>query len=289
MPRHPCRAGAIAVLISASAFASGMAAAQPNRLSTHERDIVTAVTSFWQGWERGDRAQVERTLAETYVDVDADGVRRGKAEVLRFVQPVPAEQAVSITTRGHTILFLGNGSAHVSYQVADCRGPAARRGCYRFVASDTFVRERGAWRLAAGHQITQPAAAADQEGIARTDVAAAQRAIADAQIASDPEAFTRLHTEDWRLTHGRGQIVDRSGFANDMRNFWKPKAIDYAEQSIRLGRDSAIVEGVVTFRWRDATGQGREAVERHVDVFVRQYGRWRRSASSLSCIRGDCP
>lgn len=253
-----------------------------------EQAIIASVNDFWQGWEVGDRDQVQRNLAAVYVDIDVDGVRRQTADVLAFVEPPPAEQSVAITARDHRVLFLSETAAQVDYSVEDCRGAAALRACFRFIASDTFVREAGEWKLAAGHQITRPASAPDLADGAKADVAAALLAIAGTQTANDPDAFARLHTEDWRLTHGPGLIVDRDGFTEDMRTFWKPTAIDYTEQTIRLSRDSAIVEGVVTFRWQTAGGAERQAVERHVDVLVRQYGRWRRSASSLSCISGDC-
>ena len=278
----------LAPLLAVFVFHTDEASATSTGRPADERAIVAAVTSFWQGWERGDRGQVQRNLAAAYVDVDADGVRREANEVLAFVETPRPEDSVAISTRNHKVLFLAASVAHVSYQVEDCRGAAARRACYRFVASDTFVRHSGTWKLAAGHQITSPAAAPDQAAVAKEEVSTALLAIAAAQLASDVDTFARLNTADWRLTHGRGQVVDRNIFANDMRIFWKPTAINYAEQAIRLGRDSAVVEGVVTFRWLNAQGQPREAVERHLDVFVRQYGRWRRSASALSCVSGDC-
>jgi uncharacterized protein (TIGR02246 family) len=253
-----------------------------------EQAIIASVNDFWQGWEVGDRDQVQRNLAAAYVDIDVDGVRREAADVLAFVEPAEAEQSVAITVSDHRVVFLSGTAAQVNYRVEDCRGAAAVRACFRFIASDTFVREAGSWKLAAGHQITQPAGAPDQAEAAKADVAAAVLAIARAQTANDPDAFTRLHTEDWRLTYGPGLIVDRDGFAADMRAFWKPTAVDYSEQTIRLARDSAIVEGVVTFHWQTEEGAERQSIERHVDVFVRQYGRWRRSASTLSCISGDC-
>lgn len=282
------RAIVCAALALAFACAAGPAGAKPNVQMADERAVVAAVTDLWQGWERGDRRQVERNLAAVYVDVDFDGVRREKPEVLGYVQPPPPEQAVAITTRDHKVLFLREGVAQATYNVEDCRGGADRRACFRFTASDTFLHERGGWKLAAGQQISRPAAAPDLAEQSRAEIAAVLREIAAAQIKNDVDGFTRLHVEDWRLTHGRGLVVDRTAFANDMRTFWKPSSIDYAEQSIRLGRDSAVVEGVVTFKWRDAKGKAREAVERHVDVFVREFGRWRRSASTLSCIRGAC-
>lgn len=279
------RTGLASAVISAALGLCSGATAQA--VDPREAAIREVIDQIWSGWETGDRSLVEPNLSSDFIDTDFDGTRRERAEVLAFLgTPTSPPPRVVIETSDHRFRFHGQDAAVVTYRTTDCRAGANGDRCIRFVATDAFVFERGAWRLASGQQTLIPASG--EAEAAQAEVEAAEAAVDRAQIDNDPEGFGQLTTADWTFTTGDGAVVSRTQFQADMRAFWKPEAIDRTERVVRLMRDGAVVSGIVSYRWIGRDGVMTTATERYTDVYSRDFGRWRKTATHVSCISGAC-
>jgi ketosteroid isomerase-like protein len=252
--------------------------------------ITEVINQIWSGWETNDRAAVERNLASQFVDTDFTGVRRGKQEVLAFLAPSPGPRTpISITRSAYQFQFHGTDTAVVSYRAQDCRGEQnGRPRCFRFAATDTFVLEEGRWRLAAGLQLMLPADSGDEAEVSRREVIASADAIDRAQLRNEPDVLARLLADDWTLVHARGLVVSKEKFLADVRTDWRPTNVSYGERNVALSTDGAVVSGLITWEWTGKDGEQMRATERFSDMYNRDYGRWRRTRSHVSCVAGAC-
>lgn len=273
---------ATAAISAVLVFGSGSAAQTADPRETAIRNVIDQI---WSGWETGDRSLVEPNLAIDFIDTDFDGTRRQRSEVLAFLG-TPTAAGVVIETSDHRFRFLAEDAAVVTYRATDCRAVTNGERCIRFVATDAYVYEGGAWRLASGQQALIPASSETE--VASAEVEAAEAAVDRSQIDSDPEEFGALTTADWTFTTGDGAVVSRTQFQADMRAFWKPQAIDRTERTVQLLRDGAIVSGRVSYRWLGPDGAVTTATERYTDIYARDFGRWRKAATHVSCISGAC-
>lgn len=269
------------------------AVAMPRSTASPDLRIVAVkqvIDRIWAGWETNDRAAVERQLASQFVDTDFSGVRRTKAEALAFLAPRRGPRAaISITRSNYRFQFHGEDTAVVSYRAQDCRternGPAR---CLRFAATDTLVLEGGRWRLAAGQQIMIPADADDEAEMSRREVLAVADAIDRAQLRIDSDALGQQLSDRWTLVHAKGLVVDKARYLNDVRAFWRPNKVSYGERTVSLRTDGAVVSGLVSWEWMGDDKKPMRATERFSDVCDRDFGRWQRSRSHVSCVTGAC-
>lgn len=251
---------------------------QGQGIESKKQSIFEAIRLNWEGWETGNRSTVEANLAEEYFDTDFSGVRRSKLQVLEFFsQPSNRDTKIEIRTRDHQILFLSKGAVTVSYQAQDCRTTGSNKRCFDFSNTDTLVQRKGRWLITASHQSMIPAVANKER--ARLEVLATQAALDQAQIVSDTDTFRSLTTDGH---------LSKEKFIQDMRDFWKPTRITRFEQSVQIVGETATVKGEVAYEWTNRAGVAKTAREDITDVFVRQFGVWRRAASDGKCLKGSC-
>jgi ketosteroid isomerase-like protein len=250
-----------------------------------EPQIRTAIANLWKGWETNNRALVEPIYHPQFTDVDFDGVRRTRAEVLAFL-PVAApkpEAGAEAEIKVSNIELVRHGDTVIASYIAD--DTRRRNGnvvsSLQFRANDTFVKLNGQWKLLAGQQtlLRTPDTAREAERA----VLAAQTAFAKAALANDVEAAARTMHEDWIFTVPAGWSVNKQKFLTNMKDFWKPTMQRYETPRVTISGSTAIVSGRVFYEWK-----GGSAEEQFTDTYVNQYGKWLRIASHSSCMMGDC-
>ncbi|KPF78948.1 hypothetical protein IP88_02860 [alpha proteobacterium AAP81b] len=261
-------------------------AARSTTLDPREGELRRHMAELTRAWETGDRALAGRIYADDFIDIALDGARRGKCEVLDFILPAvtPAAQ-IKFATSGHQFVFPARDVALVTYRNRDCRQRLEGERCFDFMASETFLRRRGQWQLVAGQQSMIPA----DPATARREVLAIEAVLRAAQLAGNAAIIRALHAENYRLILADGRIIPREKWVADVRTgAWKPDAIAYSEQEVRVSGDTAIVTGIARSDWHDKQGAPQFARERYTDVYAERYGAWRKLSTHLSCLEGGC-
>jgi ketosteroid isomerase-like protein len=250
-----------------------------------ETQIRNAIANLWKGWETNNRALVEPIYHPQFTDVDFDGARRTRAEVLAFLPaaaPKP-EAGAETEIKVSNIELVRHGDTVIAAYIAN--DTRRRNGnvvsSLQFRANDTFVKLNGQWKLLAGQQTLLRTPDAVRE--AERAVLAAQSAFAKAALTNDVEAAARTMHDDWIFTVPAGWSVNKQKFLADMKDFWKPTAQRYEAPRVTIFGSTAIVNGRVFYEWK-----GGSAEEQFTDTYVNQYGRWLRIASHSSCMNGDC-
>lgn len=121
---------------------AGSAVAAPDRAA--DRAVITAGEHDWgHAFVVGDRAAIDRLLADDFIGIDTHGKRYTKADMLRWVAAGP--NMTADTVGPVDIVFYGDvaiarGSEH---QI----GPAPARTEQDRVWTDIWVRRSRQWRI----------------------------------------------------------------------------------------------------------------------------------------------
>jgi len=270
-----------ALLLGVCASGPAMAASDPR-----ETEIRSHMKALGEAWESGDRAAAAAFYGDDFVDIAFDGSRRGKDEVLAFIRPAKTSAAqIHFAPSDHRFVFPAADVAVVTYRNRDCRDRPEGRRCFDFSASETFVRRSGRWTLVAGQQSMIPPDAAT----ARADVLAVEALLRRAQLTGNAAMIEALHLPDYRLILADGRIVGYDKWVSDVRTgSWRPDAIAYSEQDVRITGDLAVVTGVARSDWRSKDGAAKFARERYTDVYAGGDNAWRKLSTHLSCLDGAC-
>jgi ketosteroid isomerase-like protein len=253
-----------------------------------EAAIKSSIASLWKAWETEDRVLADSVYHSTFTDIDFAGERRSREAVLAFfpaVRPTPnANNRAEIKISDHAFTHTKDAVV-VSYLGEDSRyrdGKVVAR--WRFRANDTFVNEKGRWKLLAGQQALV--------GVpdAKAEILAVQDRFARAVLAGDTEAAARTMHDKWVLTAPAGWQATKQKFLKDMASFWKPTVQRYEDVKVEVFGNTAIVTGKAFFEWKSGpTGKGGSAEEQYTEVYAYfNYGQWLRVAAHHSCVKGDC-
>jgi ketosteroid isomerase-like protein len=119
---------------------------------TLEREVQQTLETLWKAWETSDRELAEPIYDMDFMDTDFEGTRRSRAEVLDFLNPLPANQTAKITLSDWRFIVMNNVVV-ANYVGEDIRTTNGKSSSWRFRATDTLVRKYGKWKLVAGQQI----------------------------------------------------------------------------------------------------------------------------------------
>jgi ketosteroid isomerase-like protein len=180
-------AGALVLALTTAALASATQA-QPDR-SADRRAIVAGERAWGAAYVTGDRAAVERLLADDFRGVAPSGEAYDKAEVLREAAAAP--HSTSDAVEDVTVRFYGDVAIAQAHEHTVGPPPELKPG--QTVFTDTWVRRNGRWRIVAAEDLdpgtpNTPDHAADASAI-RAVRAASNRAIADHEMARFTPAF----------------------------------------------------------------------------------------------------
>ena len=99
----------------------------------------------------GDAAVVERILADDFIGVSPEGTHSTKAEMVADTRNAPKEFASNHLNHVKVRFY---GDAAVAQGDASWVRRDGRRG--RFVWTDTWIKQRGAWRIVAAEDLIVP-------------------------------------------------------------------------------------------------------------------------------------
>jgi hypothetical protein len=58
-------------------------------------------------------------------------------------------------------------------------------------------------------------------------------------------------TDDYTFTVPEGHDISKKQFMLDMKTFWHPTAIIRTEQKVKAHKNTAVITGLSTYKWRD--------------------------------------
>jgi hypothetical protein len=138
-------------LAAAAIALAGVAAAEPRPQPTPaavEAELRRITQEMLDAIAPGHVEVWQRTLHERVLHVDETGAVRGKAELLREIQPLPAGLVGRIEVDAFRVVLHGDTAvvAHEDQEHLDYHGQVLRS---RFRAVDTWLRTPEGWRLIA--------------------------------------------------------------------------------------------------------------------------------------------
>ena len=125
---------------------------------------------------------------------------------------------------------------------------------------------------------------------AEQEVAALNRAWADAIVRGDMEALDRLFANDMTVTSGNGTVRNKAQEMDDLRPSADIKTYFFNTEDVRVRvfGNSAVVTGHA--KWRiNLKGKDTDIERRYTLVFIKQNGRWQIVAQQLSRIAPPRP
>ena len=122
----------------------------PAHSQDDETVLIELEKSFWAAWKKGDRAFFESNVAEDAVNIDANGIVRGKKAVIELEIGQPCEVNNYSMSDWH-VLRIAPGVMMLTFTVkydATCEG--VKRPPH-IAASSTYVKRDGKWLNVAYH------------------------------------------------------------------------------------------------------------------------------------------
>ena len=143
----------IAILVCA---VSSLAVAQTSPANRTERDIRRINNQVAEAGLHGDKTTAERLIANDYIYTGMDGSTRTKAQIIKDMQPLPANVKYSSRLEDVVIRDFG-GTAVMSYRMVEDVEVNGQRNSSQYRSTDVFMRRRGMWQLIATHTSMIPA------------------------------------------------------------------------------------------------------------------------------------
>ena len=143
----------IAILVF---IASSPAVAQTRPDNRTEQDIRRINGQVAEAGLHGDKATAERLIANDYIYTGMDGSTRTKAQIIKDMQPLPANVKYSSRLEDVVIRDFG-GTAVMSYRMVEDVEVNGQRNSSQYRSTDVFMRRRGMWQLIATHTSMIPA------------------------------------------------------------------------------------------------------------------------------------
>jgi ketosteroid isomerase-like protein len=144
------------IVALAVACAPSSVAAQTRADTRTEREIRRINSEVAEAGLRGDKATAERLIADDYLYTGMDGSTRTKAQIIRGMQPLPADVKYSSRIEDVVIRDFG-GTAVMSYRMVEDVEVKGQRSSTQYRSTDVFMRRRGKWQLIATHSSLIPA------------------------------------------------------------------------------------------------------------------------------------
>ncbi|MBX9784205.1 MAG: hypothetical protein K2X48_13025 [Chitinophagaceae bacterium] len=95
-----------------------------------------------------------------------------------------------------------------------------------------------------------------------------EKKIANAVIKTDTLIVSSLLSPQYTCTLPDGKMITKQRFIKDIAEWWRPVSIEHAEQKVFLYKETAIVPGKATYRWKNKDGVIEEAVEQYTDTYI---------------------
>jgi ketosteroid isomerase-like protein len=135
---------------------ASLTAAQTRTNNRTEQQIRRINSEVAEAALRGDKAAATRLIADDYLYTGMDGKTRTKAQVIKDMQPLPANVKYSSRIEDVVIRDFG-GTAVMSYRVVEDVEVNGQRNSSQYRSTDVFMRRRGMWQLIATHTSMIPA------------------------------------------------------------------------------------------------------------------------------------
>jgi hypothetical protein len=122
-------------------------------------------------------------------------------------------------------------------------------------------------------------------------VLAVEARLAHAVLGNAVATVDSLLSADYTYTLPDGKIIPKARYLSDLRDWWRPLAVEHRGQQVRVYADArvAIITGQARYRWQSTGRPVEEALEQYTDTYIRGVdGVWRRAASHASCLSGRC-
>ncbi len=110
------------------------------------------------------------------------------------------------------------------------------------------------------------------------EVLKTEKAIANAIVNNDTSIVSSFLTNNYMMTVPEGSNITKRQFLTDMKKFWHPFFQNHTNQNVKIYKYTAIITGVVEFKWRDANKEYNVS-ERYTDTYIKENSQWRKCAS----------
>ena len=135
--------------------ASSITDAQTRSNNRVEQEIRRINREVAEAGLRGDKATAERLIADDYLYTGMDGSTRTKAQIIKDMQPLPANINYSSRVEDVVIRDFG-GTAVMSYRMVEDVEVNGQKNSMQYRSTDVFMRRKGKWQLIATHTSTIP-------------------------------------------------------------------------------------------------------------------------------------
>jgi Domain of unknown function (DUF4440) len=116
-------------------------------------------------------------------------------------------------------------------------------------------------------------------------VLAVEARLAQAVLGNAVATVDSLLSADDTYTLPDGKIIPKARYLSDLREWWRPLAVEHRGQAVRVYADArvAIITGQARYRWQSTGRPVEEALEQYTDTYIRGAdGMWRRAADRSS-------
>jgi ketosteroid isomerase-like protein len=119
---------------------------------------------------------------------------------------------------------------------------------------------------------------------AEEELAAVEKAWAQAFVKNDAEAIGRFMADDWTIIGPDGSMMDKSNFLGVIKSgTLTHEVMEFDDMKVRVYGDVAVVTSRSTSKGK-FKGQAFSELERSSDVFVKQKGQWKCVLTQLTRI-----
>ena len=139
-------------------FAASFGVAQTRTSNRTEQEIRKINSEISEAGLRGDRATADRLIADDYIYTGMDGKTRTKAQIMQYMQPLPANVKYSSRIEDVVIRDFG-GTAVMSYRMVEDVEENGQKNHTQYRSTDVFMRRKGRWQLIATHTSMIPESA----------------------------------------------------------------------------------------------------------------------------------